>query len=257
MKRLTLFLSLLYFTLSVSSQETLKIRDIIYLKNGETIETRIIRVNNRKIYYYHPKTYKISEISRDKVLKYDFNDDFFQTNKIGNLQHSEVIKMDGFNKDEIYRAIKDWFFVNSRSKSDGIFLDDSEHLILLGLINTSDYIKLDFLTVLSAFDDNPQTNTYTLRYNVNLRIKDNRFKVYITEFAVQSNMTIYDKLLKRTYEKRKTKDGVITIHGREIENLKTMITKQISEIEEHCKLVRLNDTYHNRIVKQALMDDDW
>jgi len=257
MKRLTLLFSFLYFTLIVFSQETLKTRDIICLENGDTIETRIIRVNNRKIYYYHPETFKISEISRDKVQNYYFNDDFFQTNKIGELQHSKVVKMEGFNKDEIYRAIKDWFFVNSRNIGDGIILDDPEHFILLGVINTSDYFKLDFLTVLSFVDDNPQINTYTLRYNVNIRIKDNRFKVYITDFAVQSNMTIYDKLLKRTYEKRKTKGGDITIHGREIMNIKEMITNQISKIKEHCLLVQLNDTYHNRIVKQALMDDDW
>ena len=130
--------------------------------------------------------------------------------------------------------------------------------ILLGAVNTDHYIKMDFLTVMSALDSDASTNnSYTLRYDVNVRIKDNRFKIYITNFAIQSDLIIYGKALNRTYEKRKSKDGAVTIHGKEIETIKNMIKTQILEIKDHCEYVRKFDTFHNRIVKQALMDDDW
>lgn len=257
MKRQIIILILLSTTLLLSSQEIQKTKDIIYLTNGKTIETRIIRVNNRKIYYYDPNTYAIIDISKKNVKKYEFNDDFFQTNRQGKLDHREVVRIEGFYKDEIYRAIKDWFQVNSRRYGSGVFLEDTTHKIIMGNVNTAEYMKLDFITVMTAISDENDLQTYTLYYDVNVRIKDNRFKIYIMDFEISSNNSIYDKPLLRSYEKRKTKVGVNTIHGTELKNLKEMIKRQIAEIKNHCELVRLNDTYHNQIVKQALKDDDW
>jgi hypothetical protein len=226
------------------------------LENGKTIETRLIRVNKRHIYYHDPKTFEIIDIKRDKVQKYEFNDEFFQTNTIGKLEHKEVVKIEGFNSNEIYRAIKDWFIVNSK-RIGGAYLKDPENYILLGTINTSEYLKMDFATFISLMDEDQQIQTYSLYYDVNVRAKNNRFKIYITNFEISSNNSIYDKALLRSYEKRKTKEGINTVHGTEILNLKKMIANQITEIKEHCELVRKYDTYHNRIVKQALLDDDW
>lgn len=257
MKKLMLIVSFLYITLHVFSQEPTKTRDVIYLENGNTIETRIIRVSKRNIYYYHPKTFEIVDIKREKVTKYEFNDEFFQTNLIGKLDHREVVCVEDYKKDEIYRAIKDWFVVNSRRYGGGVFLEDTTHRILLGTVNTSNYFKMDFITVVSAMSTDYDVQTYSLYYDVNVRIKDNRFKIYITNFEIKNNNNIYEKPLLRSYEKRKTKEGVITVHGTEIINLKKMIAIQIYEIKEHCELVRKNDTYHNRIVKFALSDDDW
>ena len=257
MKKTLLVIGFLTILFDVFSQEPAKTRDIIYLVNGETIETRIIRVNKKNIYYYDPKTFGIVDIKRDKVKKYEFNDEFFQTNLIGELDHREVVWVEGYKKDEIYRAIKDWFLVNSRRYGGGVFLEDTAHRILLGTINTSNYLKMDFITVMTILSDKYNVQTYSLYYDVNVRIKDNRFKIYITNFEIKNNNNVYEKPILRSYEKRKTKEGVITVHGTEIINLEKMIATQISEIKEHCKEVRLNDTYHNQIVKQALMDDNW
>ena len=257
MKKALLLIVLVTSSIISFSQEKQKTLDIIYLTNGESFETRIVRVGKKDIYYLHPKTYDTIERSLDELRDYEFNDTFFQTNSLGFLEHKKVVWLDGYNKDEIYRAIKDWFVMNSRGFGDGIYLDDSEHLIILGYVNTPNYFKGDFVSVMSLLDDNPQTNTYTLKYSVNVRVKDDRFKVYITDFSIQSNTSVYEKMLKKSYEKRKTKKGALTVHGKEINSLKKMITEQIAEIRDHCESVREYDTFHNRVVKYALEDDDW
>ena len=258
MKKLLLLITVLFFcTFYAFSQDPIKTLDIIYFENGDIVETRIIRVNRRDIYYYHPKSFEIIEVSRDKVKNYEFNDTFFKTNEIGKLEHREVVKVEGFNKDEIYRAIKDWFFVNSRAYYNGILLEVPEHLIIAGALNTSDYFKADFISMMSIISNESDVQTYTLTYELFIRAKNNRFKIYITNFAIQSNINVYEKLLTKAYEKRKTKLGATTIHYDEIEGLKEMLTAQIGKIKDHCELVRLNDTYHNRIVRLALQDDNW
>lgn len=257
MKTLIIIISFFFIPILLLSQEPVKTLDIIKLKNGEIIETRIIRVNNRKIYYYEPKTFELIDVDRDEVINYEFNDEFFKTNDIGKLEHIEVVSIDGFSKDEIFRAIEDWFFVNSKTIYNSIFLKDKEHFILAGKLNTPNYLKADFLTVMTMISNKNDLQTYSMIYRIFVRVKDNRFKIYITNFGIQSNMNEYDKLLTRTYEKRKTKEGATTIHSDEINDLKIMLRAQIDEIKKHCELVRINDTYHNRIVKQALSDDDW
>jgi len=147
--------------------------------------------------------------------------------------------------------------MNSRTYLNGIFLDDKENFILAGKLNTSSYLKADFITVMSAMSNESDVQTYSLTYNLYIRVKDDRFKIYITDFGIQSNLNVYEKLLTKTYEKRKTKEGATTIHSDEINDLKTMLKAQIEEIKGHCVLVRENDTYHNRLVKMALLDDDW
>lgn len=258
MKTLFAIVGFLFIPIILLSQEPTKTLDIITLKNGEIIETRIIRVNKRKLYYYEPKTFELIDVDRDEVLEYEFNDEYFKTNAFGELEHKEVVSVPGYSKGEIYRAIKDWFFINARGITNPFLIDDEINSIVLGTVYTGDYIKMDFLTVMSAMDNDPNTNnTYTLKYDVNVRVKDNRFKISITNFAIQSDIIVHGKMLNRTYEKRKTKEGASTIHGREIETLKNMIKTQILEIKDHCEYVREFDTFHNRIVKQALLDDDW
>lgn len=252
---------IVFFFISITtllySQDTKKTLDIIYLTNGDIIKTRIIRVNNRKFYYTDPITYDISEISRKKVSNYEFNDDFFQTNLLGKLDHREVVRVDGYSKEEIYRAIKDWFLINARRFGNGIFLEDTTHRIIMGSVSSAEYLKMDFVTVLTMVSDEDPLQTYSLVYDVNVRIKDNRFKIYTMNFEINGNSVIYEKALFRSYEKRKTKDGINTIHATEIKELKDMISHQINQIKKHCEIVRQNDTYHNRVVKQALEDDDW
>ena len=256
MKQLCIFLVLI--STVAFSQKNNKTRDIIYLKNGEIISSRIIRVANRNIYYYNPKTFQITKILLDKVDNYEYNDEFFKTNSLGKMEHKEVVFMLGYNKDEIYRAIKDWFIINSRKYFDGVYLEDPEHFILYGIIHTQGYLKFDLLTFMSAIDDNSEEiRTYYLKYDVRIRIKDNRFKIQITNLEIDNNQDLYVKSLKDIYDKRKTKMGEITESGLEIKKLKDFINTQIGEIEYHCELIKLNDTYHNNVIRLMLADDDW
>lgn len=248
----------LLFINSANSQEQVKTLDYIFLKDGNTIETRIIRANNRKIYYTHPETFQITEVDMDEVKDYEYNDEYFYTNDLGELEHSEVVYLESYRKDEIYRAILDWFIVNSRHTENGIVLEDNEYFIILGRISTPNYLKMDFATVMSLIDDNPNSYvSYSFNYDVNIRVKDNRFKIYINNFRIQNNALVYDKLLTRAYDKRKLKDGTTTIHMREITDIKNMIREQIDNIRNHCEDVRKFDTFHSRVIKAALVDDDW
>ena len=180
MKEILLIISFVMITLNMFSQEPSKSLDVIYLNNGEIIETRIVRVNKRKVYYYDPKTYGIVEVSKEDVKDYEYNDEYFKTGVSGNLGHSEVVKISGFSKGEIFRAINDWFFVNSKGLANPLLIDDDVNFILLGAVNTNEYIKMDFLTAMAVLDDDPSTtNNYSLRYDVYVRVKDNRFKVFI------------------------------------------------------------------------------
>jgi hypothetical protein len=99
---LIIVLSSSVFTWVQAQQKTL---DCIFLNNGNTIPTRIIRVNNNAIFYTDTVSFQITEISRDLVRDYEFNDGFFITNQYGEMEHSEVIVVEGFSKNEIYRAI--------------------------------------------------------------------------------------------------------------------------------------------------------
>lgn len=247
-----------FFTQPVLSQINTKKLDYIFLKNGDTIATRIARVTNKKVFYFKtPYTFEIKNISKDEIKTYEFNDDFFQTNSIGNLAHTEIVNVDGYRKDEIYRAIKDWIIVNSKSHYGNIRLQDQEHFILLGTINTPEYFKNDFITAMSVLNDQSVVQTYSLQYDLIIRIKDNKFKIYISGFSIDGKITDADKLLKSIYKKRYARDGGQTINAEEIMRLKKMITQQIQNITNHCKLIRKEDEFHKQVVKYSLMDDDW
>lgn len=257
MKKIILLLIVGTMSLLGWAQKSIKTLDYIFLNDGNTIETRIIRVNNNTLYYTDPKTFQIVEISLDKVRDYEFNDGFFETDQTGEMKHAEVVILDGYTKDEIYRAIKDWFFLNSRKRFDGIIMEDSEYSIILGTISTPNYLKLDFVTVMSFLADDVEIISYFLNYDVHIRVKENRFKIEIENFTIQSDTYTCNKLLPKIYEKRRTKEGIATIHLDEIMTIKKMISDQILSISDHCKLVRLNDTFHNQIVKESLSDDLW
>ena len=83
-------------------------------------------------------------------------------------------------------------------------------------------------------------------------------KVYINNFEIQDNDMIFQNPIVRSYEKRKTKDGLVTtVHGHEIQDLKDLLRAQLNDIKNHCEYVRLYDTYHNNVVKEVLKDDNW
>lgn len=258
MKYLFLICCVFLFTQTILSQVNSKTLDYIYLKNGDSIITKIARVTNKKIFYFKtPVTFEVKAILKEKVKGYQFNDEFFQTNEQGNLGHNEVVSVEGYRKDEIYRAIKDWIKINSRSFYGGIRLEDEEHFIFLGTINTPDYLKNDMVTLMSAIDDQPGIQTYSLKYDITIRIKDNRFKIYISYLRIEDKVFNSDKFLRRLYETRCEKDGQQTIQEKEIMRLKSSITKQIQDIRHHCESIREEDEFHRKVVSYILMDNDW
>lgn len=240
------------------SQEENKPRDIIYLKNEDVISTQIVRVGANKIHYYDPETFEIVNIRLKDVEDYEFNNYYFYTNAEGRMEHSRVVNLSGYNSDEIYRAITEWFTINSLFFFNGIYFEDYENNIIIGHISTDEYFKLDFWSFMSLIDDKEnELWTYSISYYIKVRIKDERLKIYISDFDISNNETFEIKTLKDIYGKRKTVLGEKTESGSEISNLIESLNIQIAEIRDHCEIVRNRDIYYEKIVSEMLVDDDW
>ena len=240
------------------SQEENKPRDIIYLKNEDVISTQIVRVGASKIHYYDPETLEIVNVRLKNVKDYEFNNYYFYTNAEGRMEHCRIVNLSGYNLDEIYRAVTEWFTINSSIYFNGIHFEDYENNIIIGHLNTDKYFKLDFWSFMSLIDDKEyEFRTYSISFYIKVRIKDERLKIYLSDFDISNNETSEIKTLKDIYGKRKTVLGIKTESGSEISNLIKGLNIQIAEIGDRCEIIRNRDIYYEWIVSEMLVDDDW
>lgn len=93
----------------------------------------------------------------------------------------KVITVDSVQKEYIYNSIKEWIGLNYVSAKKVIEIDDKEAgLIIMNATTTYTMGKLRYL----AYDG-------YLSYTIKIQIKDNRFKVEITNFLHKSNSETY------------------------------------------------------------------
>jgi len=94
-----------------------------------------------------------------------------------NLSFNKVIQVDSTKKDIIYTGIKQWLSMNFVSSKKVIDLDDKDAgLIIVNALTDYNYGKLSYLAY----------NGY-LKYTIKIQIKDNRYKVDVTNFTHEVN----------------------------------------------------------------------
>lgn len=234
----------LFIFLCISTSAfTQRLLDIITLNNGESIECNIIRVNDKSLYYQLlTPPFEINKLSLDEVEKYEFNNMYFQTNPFGILEHSEVIELNGFSQDQIYRALKDWFFINPKRLFDGAYIEDNENFILYGSVTIHDF-----------WNDNI-IYSYIISYDVIIRAKNNKFKIILNNFVMKMPKR---KTLKNLYETRYYKDKTFDPAYQELIKLEFRLKEQIASAENHCKYIADKDTFKESIIKYMLSNDNW
>ena len=202
--------------------------------------------------------YEIKKLSLDGVKTYEFNDMFFQTNVNGILEHEEVIELDGFSQIQIYRALKDWFFVNSKKLIAGAYFEDNKNLILYGSVSTKVYWNLNIQSDINVTDEDPVIRVYNLSYDLIVRAKDNRFKIIMNNFAVYNNLSDnISRTLKNLYEKRYLTDNTKTLAYTESLNMPGFVKGQISSVKDQCLYIKDKDTFKESVIKYMLTNDDW
>ena len=253
--KLTLFV--LLFPLFLFCQ----IADSLTLTYGEPFACVIYRVGAKNIYFAEQEGMPINKMSLEEVSSYEFNNDFFQTNKQNQLAHSQVIFLENFKAHEIYRGLEDWFFNNSNELFGGIYFADEQEMIIHGTVSTRDYLRLDWVSVFQgisiAIGEDSEIEDCSLYYDVVVRVKPGRFKIIATNFAVKRNHLRTKFNLTNLYEKCHTKSGERTSKYREIEKLKGFLKDQIASISTHCENIKSHDVFKEDIIKLMLEDDDW
>lgn len=256
-KTLFSFLLLIMY-LNLFSQIDKDKGDAMFLKNGDTINSQIVRVATNNIFYIDPVFDNITKIDKEKVLDWEFNNSTFYTNLDGKLEHSQVVELKGYSIDEIYRTIKDWFTINSSTYFDGYFFEDPANKIIIGQLSTDEYFKNDFISILSTLDGNRFTNReYRTSFTIKVRIKEERLKIYITDFFITNNQTEEKETLKYIYGRRRSRTGEVTESGEEVYRIVESLSKLINVISDHCKFVRIRDEYFDSEVNKLLLDDVW
>ncbi len=227
--------------------------DKITFNEGQSIDCYIARVSDNKIYYHTHRKHPIEleSCSLDKVADYQFNGDFFYTNKHDVLEHSEIIDLDGISQEAIYRGLKTWIVAHS----DEIAIEDNENFIIQSTLKTVGYFKIDahflFDVVKAAVNPESEQRQYTLRYTVTVRAKDNRAKIVLNEFVISNNQNEETKTLKNIFEKRHTSNLGKTLSFKELNKLRSFLSDQINDIEFHCTTAAKKES-----IKSDILDND-
>ncbi len=243
--------------LSLNTQANAQ-NDIVTLVDGTKMECRIVRVGSKTLYYHGTRDTKINKVKMDEVTDYEFNGVILGTGPTGRLEHTKVVEVAGFSKDEIYRALEDWYIVNSRRLYDGVYIADYKHSAIRGTFSTNGILPLQLDVILAAFSASGQgdENTY-FNYDVMVRAKDGRFKVIFTNFRVENEAMKMSKTLKEVYGKKRHKNGDVTMVGLEIAKMQDYIKAQIKAVSGHCEYVRQYDTLRGAFIRYITIDDDW
>ena len=99
---------------------------------------------------------------------------------------------------------------------------------------------------------------YNISYDLNVRAKDNKFKIIMNNFALyNTSAELKYRTLKNVFEKRYSPDKTKTIAYLESLNMTKFVKKQISSIENHCIYISDKDTFKESLIKYILANDDW
>ncbi len=119
------------------------------------------------------------------------------------IDFTEVVKVDGASKDDLYIKAREWFAKTFVSAQKVIQMDDKDAGKIIGR-GTARGVESSFLSPVS----------FTLYYTVSITMKDGRYRYEITDFEYQDDPTKYELSpskhvldLIATDPKHKKKDG--------------------------------------------------
>lgn len=260
---------LVFFSLTIQSYSAHQ--DTLFLKTGETINCTIGKLGRKNTYYLEPNSLGIQKIKTDEIEDFIFGDNFFTMNKDKRFEYESVYYFEGFSKDEIYRAVLDWVMLNQKYfLSDGIYYSNDEFKIVLGTLYTRDFFHMDLYSIMDAIgavsstlstepvsDEDININTYSVNYEITMRAKDGRMKLYISNLTLVGSENPDPWPFIDLYNKRLNREGQTTVNYETIKKIKEILKEQIASIESHVKYVRLYGTWEDNLIKNMLLDDNW
>ena len=258
-----LLFSISFYSLSLSAQS-----DTLFLTNGKIIHCTIGKMGIDNVRYSIDGTQKFQKISNNEVRDYYIGDDFFNMNPEKRMGYETVFEVNGYSKDEIFRGVLKWIMGNQKEVlSDGIAMANEENTIVVGNLYTGKFAIPDFATVALgiaddiAFLEGKKTSgehTYQLNYQVKIRAKDNRLKLFIADMQLVSNLDkLYDRPFIELFYRRFTQSGQSTQNLENIRQIKELLQSQIKSIQKYVEQVRNDDVLKAEIVKTMLSDDAW
>jgi len=255
MKRFTVLI-LITIHFSIANQIYAQ-KDTLYFIDGSKKAGSIGRVGINNFRFLELGDNKYQKIKREQIKDYTFSDDLFQMNDDKRMEVVKVYSLEGFRKDEIFRAMQDWIKVNQKLIFfNGIQLSNEEYAIVIGSLSTQEYFRLDLETVSKALDG--IANTYRIHYTIRMRAKEGRLKVYIYDINIVNNIDpLFQKPFIELYRRRVNKDGLASLNLKEIKTIKALLKTQLLSIQDHAEYVRLNDTIEANLIKIMLADDEW
>ena len=232
-------------------------RDTLFLTNGNVIPCTIGRVGSNTIRFLERGAAAYEKIDADKVNDIIIGDDFFTMTEDRRFVASTVIGIEGFSKEEIFEAAVDWVQVNQRTfRWNGIHYANEQHFILQGSMNTREFTNLDLPTITSLVSG--EILTYYIAYDIKLRAKDNKMKVYIDNLEIVSTLDyVSNRDFSELFRRRLTASGKPTNNMLVIQKVKDILAHQLEEIKQHVAFVRLNGTWERNLIESLLRDDDW
>jgi len=160
-----------------------------------------------------------------------------------NLKFEKVIQTDSISKSQLFVTINDWFASTYNSANDVIQMSDKEAGIIIGK-GSIPYSKKGF-----AY----QCYSGYIKYTIKVYIKDNRFKVVLTNFNHSVNVgnsPLCSLGTLTTAEVYATKGGSKKYHNNAWNDMKIILEPYSNSIFESLE----NKTKN---IKEETVGDDW
>ena len=230
--------------------------DTLWLHDGSAISCTIGRIGMNNYVYSTGDGYK--KIKIDKVRDYSISDRMFFFNNDKEIEFELLMEVPGTTKDELYRAVKDWVWANREQFIFGDFSYTNKNQgILLGTLYSRDFYDIELINVLEAFSGE-DISYYTFNYDVAIRVKNNRLKIYFSNMnLIHSRTPEFDRNAAELFRKRVNKDGSPTKNMKVILKMQKLINEQVDAIRDHVEKVKKKDTWEENTIKWFLLNDNW
>lgn len=160
---------MLVLSISASAQVITLEPDKIRLKSGVEASGRIVKEDDKYLYFVSidsPEEKKISKSAVDKFIRRDLWMQAFKYTSSGAIEYQEVVEVPGANKLQLYKAAREWFAKAYEDSKEVLEMDDRESGVLIG----SGFSKVEAAQLWSS---------------VKVEIKDGKYRYTLNEIKVK------------------------------------------------------------------------
>lgn len=137
---------------------------------GKRYDVNIVDIDDEKITFIKPGLTKTRTVLLKDVSEHQLAEIWsipFQKNDLGNVEYSEVVKVQGKSKTQLYMAAKKWFAISFKDSKEVIQLDNEDAGVLTGK-GAMDYGSTDG----------------TMFFDLNLEFKEGRYRYVFNNFNI-------------------------------------------------------------------------